>query len=159
VAHLRRPVIPSLYNSQERTVDLDRDRALGEGENIRMRRRAIASVVLLFSVPMLFAKDNKDRERTYDVPFDKVWTACVRTANEKYTITFSNKADGVISFEEGMSWRTNSWGMRVGVTVVAITDTQTKVMINPQKKQSQASWAGRDITKKFFAAVDQAVKQ
>ena len=53
-----------------------------------MRRRAIASVVLLFSVPMLFAKDNKDRERTYDVPFDKVWTACVRTANEKYTNGF-----------------------------------------------------------------------
>jgi hypothetical protein len=48
--------------------------------------------------------------------------------------------------------------MKVGVTVVAISDTQTKVTINPQKKQSQASWAGSDITKKFFGAVDQAVK-
>ena len=94
----------------------------------------------------------------YDAPFDKVWTACVQAANEKYTITFSNKADGVISFEQGLSWRTNSWGMRVGVTVIALSDTQTKVVINPQKKWSQVSWAGSDITKKFFATVAKALK-
>lgn len=121
-------------------------------------RRMIAVLALLSSLELVSAKDKKDRERVYDAPFDKVWTACVRAANEKYTITFSNKADGVISFEQGMSWKTNSWGMKVGVTVVALGETQTKVTINPQKKQSQASWAGGDISRKFFAAVENALK-
>jgi hypothetical protein len=106
------------------------------------------------------AKDKvKDRERVYDAPFDRVWTACVQSASEKYTVTFSNKPDGVISFEQGMSWKTNSWGMKVGVTVVPLGETKTKVILNPQKKQSQLSWAGGDITKKFFAAVEKALKQ
>jgi hypothetical protein len=103
------------------------------------------------------AKDNKDRERVYDAPFDKVWNACVQAANENYTITHSEKASGVLSFKQGMSWRTNSWGMDIGVTLVAVSDTQTKVTI-PQKQKSQVSWAGSAITKKFFGAVDEKLK-
>jgi hypothetical protein len=100
------------------------------------------------------AQDNKNRERVYDAPFEKVWSACVQAASEKYVITHSEKASGVLSFKQGMSWKTNSYGMDVGVTVVAVSDTQTKVTLNPQKQKSQLSWAGSDITKKFFEAVD-----
>ena len=128
-------------------------------KNNLVRRAVWATVLTLCMMAVATAKDNsKNRERVYDAPFDKVWAACVQMANQKYTVTFTNKADGVISFEQGISWKTNSWGMKVGVAVVAISDTQTKVTINPQKKQAQVSWVGSDITKKFFAGVDKALK-
>jgi hypothetical protein len=104
------------------------------------------------------AQDNKNRERVYDAPFEKVWNACVQAASEKYVITHSEKASGVLSFKQGMSWKTNSYGMDVGVTVIAVSDTQTKVMLNPQKQKSQLSWAGSDITKKYFEALDKNLK-
>jgi hypothetical protein len=104
------------------------------------------------------AKDNQDRERVYDAPFEKVWNACVQAANETYTITHSEKASGVLSFKQGVSLRTNSYGMDVGVTVVVVSDARTKVTINPQKQRSQLSWAGSDITKRFFEAVDKKLR-
>jgi hypothetical protein len=123
-----------------------------------VRRIVWTAAILQCIVAVGIAKDNKDRERAYDAPFEKVWNACVQAANEKYTITHSEKASGVLSFKQGMSWKTNSYGMDVGVTVVAVSDTQTKVTINPQKQKSQLSWAGSDITKKFFEAVDKNLK-
>jgi hypothetical protein len=118
------------------------------------RRTVWATAIMLCIVTVGTAQDNKNRERVYDAPFEKVWSACVQAASEKYVITHSEKASGVLSFKQGMSWKTNSYGMDVGVTVVAVSDTQTKVTLNPQKQKSQLSWAGSDITKKFFEAVD-----
>jgi hypothetical protein len=114
--------------------------------------------IILCIVMVGTAQDNKNRERVYDAPFEKVWSACIQAASEKYVITHSEKASGVLSFKQGMSWKTNSYGMDVGVTVVAVSDTQTKVTLNPQKQKSQLSWAGSDITKKFFEAVDKNLK-
>lgn len=123
-----------------------------------MKTTAILLMLSLSAIALL-GKDNKDKERVYDAPLDRVWTACVQAANEKYTVAFANKADGVISFEQGGSLRLNSYGTVVGVTVVALSNTATKVTINPQNKQAQLfSRAGGDITKKFFAAVEEKLK-
>ncbi len=122
------------------------------------RRIVWAMAIILCIVMVGTAQDNKNRERVYDAPFEKVWSACIQAASEKYVITHSEKASGVLSFKQGMSWKTNSYGMDVGVTVVAVSDTQTKVTLNPQKQKSQLSWAGSDITKKFFEAVDKNLK-
>jgi hypothetical protein len=121
----------------------------------------IGAILVLLSLLFMAAlgKDNKERERVYDAPFDKVWTACVQAANEKYTVKLAQKADGVISFEQGGSLRSNSYGTIVGVTVVAVSDNATKVTINPQNKQAQLfARAGADITKKFLAAVEEKLK-
>ena len=118
----------------------------------------ITALMLCIAVTSTAAEKN-DRERVYNAPFDKVWNACVQAANEKYTITHSEKASGVLSFKQGVSWKTNSYGMDVGVTVVALSDTQTKVILNPQKQQSQLSWAGGNITKTFFGAVDKILNE
>ena len=128
-------------------------------------RRLITSSALLwlicYSVPPLgFAKDsdNKDRERMYDAPFDKVWSACVVAANEKFTLEHSEKASGVLSFKTGVS--AASYGFTVGVTVIQVNENKTKVVLNPQKKQLQVAWgAGGRIGKKFFDAVDQSLKE
>jgi hypothetical protein len=122
------------------------------------RRILWVTTVTLCLVSAGTAQNNRNRERVYDAPFEKVWTACVQAASEKYVITNSEKASGVLSFKQGMSWKTNSYGMDVGVTIVAVSDTQTKVTLNPQKQKSQISWAGSDITKKFFEEVDKNLK-
>ena len=124
-----------------------------------VRGMVLATLVTLCVVAVGTAKDNVDRERVYDAPFEKVWNACVQAAQKKYTITHSDRASGVLSFKQGLSLRTNSYGMNVDVTVVAVNDTQTKVTLNPHKKvKTQLTWAGGDITKKFFAAVDKILK-
>ena len=123
------------------------------------RRSALLLAVLLCSVAANAAKTDKDHERVYQAPFNTVWNACVQAANEKYTITYSEKASGALSFKQGMSWKTNSYGMNVGVTVVSVSDSQTKVMINPQKQKSQLSWAGKSIEKNFFGTVDKILNE
>lgn len=94
----------------------------------------------------------------YDVPFDEVWTACVQAASEKYTVTHSDKTSGVLTFQQGMSWKTNSYGMNIGVTVIQVNENRTEVVLNPQKIKSRSSWADGDITKKYFAVVGKALK-
>jgi hypothetical protein len=125
--------------------------------NLQQRVAWITALILCITV-VSSAGDKNDRERVYNAPFDKVWNAACRL-NEKYTITHSEKASGVLSFKQGMSWKTNSYGMDVGVTVVAVRDIQTKVILNAQKQKSQLSWAGGDITQKFFEAVDKNLKE
>src|ERR1700722_2957215 len=86
--------------------------------------------------------DNSARERAYDIPFDKVWAACVQAANEKFTLLHSEKASGVLTFEDGKaaSYGTHGIelaGISVGVTVTTVNDNKTKVVLNPQKKRLQ----------------------
>ena len=122
-------------------------------------RKTVLVAIMTCMIGVGTAKDNsKDRERVYDAPFDKVWAACVQAASEKYTVTHSDKGSGVLTFHQGLSWRTNSYGMNVGVTVISVTESETKVILNPQKEKSQISSAGSSITKKFFETVDKALK-
>jgi hypothetical protein len=109
-------------------------------------------LVLLSLSPMVsVAKDNKDRERVYEAPFDKVWTACVQAANENYTVQFARKEDGVISFEQGGSLLHNSYGTIVGVTVVVVNNGSTKVTINPRTKKHNCSRRRVELLPRSFS--------
>ncbi len=89
-------------------------------------------------------------ERVYDASFDRVWAACVQVANENYTIKFSEKDSGALTFKQNMSWKTNSAGKDVALTVTAISSAQTKVVMHPRKE-----WAARgDVNKEFLDAVE-----
>lgn len=116
-------------------------------------KRKFAVALLLFS--SLVASAASDRDRTFDAPYDKVWIACVQAASQKYTIIHTDKESGILSFTQGKSFTTNSNGMNVGVTVIKVNDNQTEVIINPQKKEFQISWAGGTITKTFFKLVEE----
>ena len=70
-------------------------------------KRTITGALLLFGS---LAANAANPGRTYDAPFDKVWTACVQAASEKYVVTHSEKESGILSFEQGPSWKSNSWG-------------------------------------------------
>ncbi|MGH9759701.1 MAG: hypothetical protein ACREDR_33135, partial [Blastocatellia bacterium] len=93
------------------------------------------------------------RERVYSVPFDRLWVACVRAANQKFVVRQSDKESGILNFETGTS--ITSEGFFVGVTLTRGDDDRVSVRLNPQKRKSTFSWgAGGRIEKKFFEAVD-----
>jgi hypothetical protein len=119
-------------------------------------KRTITGALLLFGS---LAANAANPGRTYDAPFDKVWIACVQAASEKYVVTHSEKESGILSFEQGPSWKSNSWGTDVGVSVIKISDTQTEVIVHPQKKQAQLFANLGSISKTFFKAVEEKLKQ
>ena len=118
-----------------------------------MQTQKLAAVLLLLAVAG-FARDNKDRERVYDAPLDKVWLVCVQVASEKYVVLHSDKADGVFAFSAGSSFARA--GTTVGVTVVRVNDEQTKVVLNPQKLKALDPVG--DAPKKFLDAVEKALQ-
>jgi hypothetical protein len=115
---------------------------------------------ILFAVPSVtvWGSDGKTNERIYDAPFEKVWTACVRTANENWKVTHADETGGVLKFRQGVSLKTNSWGVHVLVTVVRLDESHTKVTLVSEKIDPlELSWAGRNIRKRFFAALEDSL--
>jgi len=93
-----------------------------------------------------------EKERVFDGTYDAVWDACVRAANQEFTLEHSEKQSGVLSFRTGASL--TSWGFRVGVIVTEIDENRIRVTLNPQKTQFQFAWgAGGRIADKYFKAV------
>ena len=109
--------------------------------------------LLLSSAALMFAAP---KQHVYNAPFDKVWMACVQTASEKFTVTFSDKASGVMSFKQGVTL--TSYGLSVGVTVVATDDEHTTVTLNPQKEKLQVNGGG-SLMQQFFDLVDKRLKK
>jgi hypothetical protein len=128
---------------------------------MHFRRRVFFICAVLLSSALLlwplevWAFDGKPNERTYNAPFEKVWTVCVQTANEKWKVTHTDQANGILTFRQGMSFKTNTWGMNVRVTIGRVDESHTKVMLTSEKIDPlELSWAARDIAKRFFATLD-----
>jgi hypothetical protein len=103
----------------------------------------------------VWASDGKPIERIYNVPLEKVWVVCVQTANEKWKVTHTDQANGVLKFRQGISFKTNSWGLNVRVTVGRVDESHTKVTLTSEIIDPlELSWGGRGIAKRFFAALD-----
>ena len=104
------------------------------------------------------ASHAKNNERTYEAPFDKVWTVCVETATKEWTVTYSDQASGILKFHQGTSFKTNSlWGVNIRITVGRLDDRHTKVTLTSEKiNPVELSWSGRDIAKKLFAVLDRS---
>ena len=99
--------------------------------------------------------NGRSNERMYNTPFEKVWTVCVQTADKKWKVTQTDQANGILKFRQGVSFKTNSWGMNVRVTVDKVDESHTKVALTSEKiDRLELSWAGKDIAKRFFAALD-----
>lgn len=100
----------------------------------------------------------EDKVRVYDAPFDKVWTACVASANENFVIEHSDKDSGILNFHSGTSLTSN--GFRVGVVVMKTDDEKVRVQLNTQKKKQLFAWgAGGRISDKFFKGVERFLKE
>jgi hypothetical protein len=119
-----------------------------------MRKLLVVGGLLCSS--MVFGANNN--EHTYNAPFDKVWTACVQAASEKFVVTHSEKESGILSFKQGASLMSNSYGTDVGVSVIKISDTQTEVIVHPQKEKFQLASNLGHISKVYFKALDEKLK-
>ncbi|HWX39596.1 MAG TPA: hypothetical protein VN345_00475 [Blastocatellia bacterium] len=133
-------------------------------------RRVVTSLILMTTVlaatPLSLARSMSDdktkdkteqktkgKERVYNAGFDVVWPACVRAANENFVLEHTEKESGVLSFHTGMSLTSN--GFFVGVSVIKLDETHTKVVLNPQKKRQLVAWgAGGRIADKYFKGVE-----
>ena len=110
------------------------------------------SVLLAISLSIGIQASGAEKQRIFEGTYDAVWNACVRAANQEFTLEHSEKESGVLSFRTGASLA--SWGFRVGVTVTQVDDKTVKVVLNPQKVTFQFAWgAGDRIVAKYFRAV------
>jgi hypothetical protein len=122
----------------------------------------LSATLLLFFVcssiaqtPNGQASAGRSNERVYNAPMTEVWTTCLKTANKHWKVIYANEANGMLEFRQGVSLRTNSWGVYVRVTVVKVDESRTKVALTSDKIDPlELSWARKDIAKKFFASLD-----
>jgi hypothetical protein len=109
---------------------------------------AVLLVCALLLSPLVAWASDDPTERIYDAPFEKVWTVCVQTANERWKVTHTDQANGKLEFRQGVSFKTNSWGMNVHVAVTKVDESQTKVSLTFEKIDPlELSWAAKDIAR------------
>jgi hypothetical protein len=85
---------------------------------------------------------------------DQVWSACIRAAADKFSLTFSDKASGVLTFATGTSLRSN--GMNASVSLKATDEGKIEVSVTPQKTKQMFAWgAGGSIAQKYFKAIEE----
>ena len=86
---------------------------------------------------------NDDNRRFFDATFEKVWDACLSSANENFVIEFGAKDSGILKF---VVWRS---GEIVGVIVRKADDGKVRVQISSESKNT---------TRTFFAGVEKYLK-
>jgi hypothetical protein len=103
--------------------------------------------LLIFGSAVLGAgdKDKQDGEpRFYDAPFEKVWDACVSSANENFVIEYGAKDSGILKFQV---WH---GGEIVGVVVRKTDDGRVRVQISSRSKST---------IRAFFTGVEKYLKE
>jgi len=100
---------------------------------------------------------------TFNISKEIVFNACLSSvATLGYTITYSNKDSGLISFETGLSL--SSWaGQQLSCTIIELAEAQTQVILSGTMKQHGAqmqlySWGEAEkIAKKVMNKIGQTL--
>ena len=103
--------------------------------------------LLIFSAAHLAAnaKDKQDDQpRFFDAPLEKVWDACVSSANENFVIEYGAKDSGILKF---VVWH---GGEIVGVVVRKTDDGKVRV---------QSSSRSKSTNRTFFAGVEKYLRE
>jgi len=95
-----------------------------------------------------FAADDKvkqdDQFRFYYAPFEKVWDACVSSANENFVIEYGAKDSGILKFQV---WHS---GEIVGLVVRKTDDGRVRAQISSRSKST---------IRTFFTGVEKYLKE
>ena len=112
-----------------------------------MKKLSSTLLALLIIGAAVLAADDKgkkdDNPRFFDAPLEKVWDACVSSANENFVIEFGARDSGILKFEV---WH---GGEIVGVVVRKVDDGRVRVQISSRSKSTTAT---------FFAGVEKYLK-
>lgn len=66
-----------------------------------------------------------DKERIYNIPYEKMWVACMKAAAEENVVEFSDKETGILTYKSGIS--AASWGFRISVSLTKIEENKTRI--------------------------------
>lgn len=117
-----------------------------------MKVKMIALTTILFCCTHPLRAGEKSQE--FKGTMDQVWTACIRAAGEKFTLLFSDRSSGILTFQTGHSIRSN--GFNVSANLKETDEKKIEVSISTQKNnQLWAFGAGGSIAKKYFKAVQE----
>ena len=112
-----------------------------------MKKLSNTVFAILIFAAAVFAADGKatpdEQFRFYDAPFEKVWDACVSSANENFVIEFGARDSGILKFQV---WRS---GEIVGVVVRRADDGKVRAQISSKSKNT---------IRTFFTGVEKYLK-
>ena len=113
-----------------------------------MKKLSSMVLVLFIIVAAVLAADDKGKNdenaRSFEAPFEKVWDACVSSANENFVIEYGAKDSGILKFQV---WHS---GEIVGVIVRKTDDGKVRVQISSRSKNT---------IRTFFAGVEKYLKE
>ena len=113
-----------------------------------MKKLSSALAVLLILSAVVLATIDKDgpddQARFYDGSFEKVWDACVSSANENFVIEYGSRDSGIVRFQV---WRS---GEIAGVVVRKTDDGRVRVQLSSRSKST---------IRTFFAGVERYLKE
>jgi hypothetical protein len=112
-----------------------------------MKRIAVGLAALLLCGSVLA----KPKERSYNLPVDKVYATVLHVAVENYHVTHSSKEDGLVSFEAG-SFKFNA--------LITTDGKKTTVTVSSQSAPGDdfaAFGTGRAVDR-FFDKLEKALK-
>jgi hypothetical protein len=73
-----------------------------------MRTESIVILGLFLLTGQLFGAD-KGKEQVFQHSKEDVWNACVKAASQQFTLDYSDKESGVLSFSSGISLTSNGF--------------------------------------------------
>ena len=113
-----------------------------------MKKLSVTVLALLMIGTAVLAAADKDKQddnpRSFDAPLERVWDACVSSANENFVIEYGAKDSGILKFQV---WHS---GEIVGVVVRKTDDGKVRVQISSRSKST---------TVMFFAGVEKYLKE
>jgi hypothetical protein len=136
-----------------------------EAERERQRRQKEENVAAERRRRELILDGSDSRQRRYLAPRERVFGAVLRAVGElSYTITHSDRASGVVSFNTGISLR--SWGgQNATATVEALSAETSRVVVGGRASQAGNPFSGgggqiytfgelKSVAGKFFRKVE-----
>jgi hypothetical protein len=119
-----------------------------KGETMKTLRTSSALVfkhiivlLLLFgvtAVPFSKADDKNplfekkgDKERIYNVPLDKLWSATMKAAAETSAVEYSNEKEGIITIDTGQSKA--SYGFRISMSLTKVDENKSRIKLTVKK--------------------------
>ena len=99
-------------------------------------------------------KEKENRQKTYNMPFDVVWSSAIQVATEDFKIDSSDKNSGVLVFHSGRSLMSQSFDITATITTV---EHQTKVFLKLEMRDGGYTMVEKNKNKaavKFFKALE-----
>ncbi len=113
-----------------------------------MKKLAFFFALLLLAAPL----SASPKRAIFTGSADEVFDAAVKAAQRHWSVRFSDRKTGMLTFTTGMSLTSN--GMECSAVIKPLDNRSVEVTLTPHKKAQVFAWdVGKRIADKFFAAI------